>query len=140
MDIATMEEADALVDEYKAEVAAIQDQLHFRTKPRKARLEVLKKHYKWRKSAVGALRWKQTQLAEVKRWRCDYYKEHERKLCEDQSVVGLLYKSYRFNKRMLGMAWSKPDEEEQEMLDTIQVYLRSVELGDVNEHEAKKDQ
>jgi len=139
MDITTVEEAEYLIEEYKVDITAIQDQLQHKIKPKKASISILKKFYVWRKSAIGALRWKQAQLAEVKRWRHEYYRERGRKLCEDQSVVGLLYKSYRLNKHMLSTAWAKPDKEEQETLDTIQAYLRSVELGDVDEHEAQED-
>ena len=130
-----IDEANYRIDDLKANITSIQEQLSRRKKPRKgSSAEDTQTFFAWRHKAVDALRWKQLELSTLKSWKRNHYRERGRQLCESVSAVGLLYKSYRINKRLLTLDGVLLTAEEQDTMDVVQAYLRSVELrGTVND-------
>lgn len=132
----TIDECNLRIDAHKADITSIQDQLRKRKRPSKsAGKEDLRRFFIWRRKAVDALSWKQMELSVLKTWKREFFRERGKKLCESLSPEGLLFKSYRITKRLLSLGEVELYEEEQDTLDTIQDYLRSVDLGgESNQH------
>jgi len=128
-----MEEADTRIGELKEGVASIQDQLSKRKRPKSYNVEEVKSFDVWRRRAIDAMHYKQAELYALKSWKKIFYRERGKRLGEDIGTSGMLYRLQRIVKRAMGTALEITPQE-QEHVDTVQAYLRSVdETGELND-------